>query len=383
MGAHHNYTLAFMIIFVALMIPAFIRSDRTTHSLRMNTQQGTKLTAAAHSAIQEADPKGLMMAEYIWTKEEYRERALEAFFKSLSSSYLKDSNNENLRVSVPFILLIDVDGYYINSNALFDWTSIKDLTKRNDFSNPMQMGTLMAWGEEIYGYHIRYYLNDYVEVTKTGTNKTYKGDRHEIALKLSNEGETGDIIHYLDGSMKTTAHGGEVIGETYKVHREEFITAGIEETIRNYINQHNYAAGRNGGGYNLSMPRVPGEAWHRMLENPTLLCFMQGKNVFTSKEVINTFAYAGSEVFKTDKYFITTVPGSHSVLKGRQNLGTDENKIYHSYRQSYAAGELSLNADGEMVFAGHGGTPVIIERLYNTMADCAKEGALPCPECIN
>ena len=381
MGSHHNYTLAFIIIFVALMIPAMIRSDRTTHSLRMNTQYGTKLTAAAHSAILKADPKGLVMAGYIWTRKEDRERALETFFKSLSESYMKDSNNENIRIAVPFILLIDVDGYYLCSNALFDWASIRDLTKINDFNDPVQMNSIMAWGEDRYGYHVRYYLNDYVEVSDPATNKTYKGDRHTVAQELTKDGKTGDIITFLDGTMKITEHGHEV-GETYKIHREEFIVAGIEETIRTYINQYNYSAGRNGGGYNLTMPRVPGETWHRMLENPTLLCFMQGKNVFTSKEVINTFAYAGSEIFKTDKYFITAQSGTHTVLRGRENLGTDENKIYHSYRKALAAGELSYNADGELVFAGHGGGSEVINRLYNTMADCASEGALPCKDCI-
>ena len=377
MSFNHNLTLAFLIIFSVMMIPVLLRSNLTTRSSRANTEYSTKLTAAAHSGIQVADPKGLVTASYIWTNEGYRKKALDSFFHSLCESFMQGTNNDSLQVAVPIIILIDIDGYYMNYNALFDWASIHDITKMNDFDNQIQMGSLTPWSENKYGYYIRYFLTDYTEIT-TSNGKVYKGDRHEVASLMEKDLITGDIINYLNGTMHQHK-GSDDLGEAYIWNRDHFIVDAINTEMASYINERNYSAGRNGGGYDLEMPEISGEMWHRMLENPTLLSFLQGHNINNSKETINTFAYAGAEVFKGDKYFITTEAGHRDILKGSQKVGeTDENKVYHSFRQEYADGHITENADGDFVFTDGS----IINKLYFTMGDCAKEGAVPCPECI-
>ena len=110
MSFNHNLTLAFLIIFSVMMIPVLLRSNLTTRSSRANTEYSTKLTAAAHSGIQVADPKGLVTASYIWTNEGYRKKALDSFFHSLCESFMQGTNNDSLQVAVPIIILIDRDG---------------------------------------------------------------------------------------------------------------------------------------------------------------------------------------------------------------------------------------------------------------------------------
>ena len=332
-----------------------------------------------------ADPKGLASGSMVWAKKTSRQGAIESYFRSLAGSFMKDGADENLMVSVPIVLLIDVDGFYVNYNALFDWSSVKNVAALDDFTQPMQMGPLVTWGEEKYGYLVRYYLDDYVEVTDRTTGKKRAGNRKDVAAEMVQYGIDGDIIEFLDGTKHTTTGAGGTgsdLGEEFVVSKETQIIRSMEGMLETYINQYNYSAGRNAGGYKLEMPEVSGEMWHRMLENPTLIAFLQGKSVNNSKEIINTYAYAGAELFKGDIYFITEEAVGRDILKGKENLGRETvTKEYHSLRETYARGQIAEVSGGDVVF-NYNGSSYPIDKVYFTMGDCAAEGAVPCPECI-
>lgn len=371
---HSNFILIFFAIFLAFFFVITVRTTGATYSTKENTEYTSKLTAASHSAVQTIEPKKLINGEYLWNDEESRKKAVDAFYYSLASSFMQTTMDRSLQVSTPILLLIDTDGYYIGYNALFDWNNIAGVTttdykKIDDFNQSIQMTSLGAWGEERFGYHIRYYLDDnYVSIIAP-SGKKYTGRRGEVAAWMEKDGvsATEDIIHYIKGEFTAHTATGDNLGDAFLVYKEDIIVNSIEDALSRYINQYNYSAGNNGGGYSLTMPDISGEMWHRLLVNPTFVAFLQGDNINNGEKIINTYAYSGGELLKGDKYFITEHGGK---------------KIYHSYRECVKNGEI-LDTDTEF-FTGHstGISGGQIEKLYFTMGDCAAQGAVPCPDCI-
>lgn len=367
---HSNFLIVFYAIFLVMMITVFIRTDATVYSNKQNTQYSSKLTAASHSAVQSLDPQKLMQGNYLWSDEKSRIKTMDTFYYTLASSFMSSTHDMTLQVSTPIIMMIDTDGYYIGYNALFNWDNLADPNKENEFDNAMQLTSLTTWGENIYGYYVRYYLTDDVSVT-TDSGKAYQGKRKNVAYLMEKDGISGSIIDYLDGTMRRTEHGTD-IGEEFIHRKEEFIISETEATLSRYINQYNYSAGTNAGGYQLNMPRISGEMWHRLLANPTFVTFLQGTNVNNGKEVLNTYAYSGGEIMKADKYFMTEETTPRGTFQ-----------IYHSFRECRDEGLLTDNGDGSYTFKGHSpGSIIIIDKLYFTMAECAQQGAVPCPDCI-
>ena len=371
---HSNFILIFFAIFLAFFFTITVRTKGAVHSTRENTEYASKLTAASHSAVQTIEPKKLINGEYLWNDEASRKKAVDAFYYSLAASFMQSTVNQSLQVSTPILLLVDTDGYYVGYNALFDWSNAAgvtpaDYSKLNKFTQSIQMSSLTAWGEERFGYYIRYYLdNNYVSIIAP-SGKKYTGRRNEVAASMEKDGiaATEDVILYIKGESTAETANGENLGDAFLVYKENVIVNSIEDSLARYINQYNFNAGNNGGGYELTMPDVSGEMWHRLLVNPTFIAFLQGNNVNNGTKVINTYAYSGGELLKGDKYFITEIGGK---------------KIYHSYRECVKNGEIS-ETDPE-TFKGHTtGIPgAHIEKLYFTMGDCATQGAAPCPDCI-
>ena len=371
---HSNFIIVFFTIMFASLFLVFIRTDAMTNASKQNIEYGRKLTAASHSAMQSLEPQQVMSGRYIWSNEDDRRKSINSFYYSLSQSFLKSTLDNNIQVTTPIILLIDTDGYYIGYNALFNSENMVDPDKINEFQNGLQLTGLNTWGEEYplgSQYYIRYYLNDNVKVT-TPEGKIYEGNRHAVAETLFSKGADSDLVYYLDGSDVLLKDAGpmhtDYIGEKFEVQKTDLIVNKTQETLNTYINQYNYNAGVNAGGYNINMPNISGEMWHRLLENPTIISFMQGHNINTGKEIVNTYAYSGGEILKGDKYFITDVGLS---------------KKYHSMRECLKTADLTSNGDGTYTFDdGSGAGPIKVEKIYFTMQDCADQGASPCPVCI-
>jgi len=362
-----GFILLFYIVFLAFIIVPFIRNSQISDSGTINTEYTSRLTSACHSAMQEAQ-KGLGTAitedvSGIWNSESNRRSTADAFYQAAYINFSQQNyTDEAIDVAIPIMMLIDNDGYYLYYNALFNSEEVLnpgDTDYLNHFNSVNQMSSIMTWAEDKFGYTVRYYLNDYVSVT-TPNGIIYEDDRKEVAKKMveyeSGVTDSSDIIKYLRGESIPT-------GEDYERDKMDAITDLTQDTLNYYINERNYASGRNGDGYVVTMPKMSKEDWHRLFKNPTVLAFIQGKNTNTGKVVINTFAYAGSEIIVSDKYFIT-------------EEGADHHKIYHSLNEELNMGRVSI-IDDRFYYNGD-----LITALYPSMADCAVHNATPCLDCI-
>ncbi len=374
MSHHSNFIFVFVIIMLAAFTGIFIQTDIIDIAGISNTEYSTKLTAASHSGVNAVDMSELSVKGTVWDSERNRRASLDAFYTSLESSFQQNRNEDNVKVSVPLVLLIDTNGYYINYLATANAGDLLNDVK--DYKSLNQITDINTWSANIGGSTLRFTLNDYVYVT-TSSGIQYEGDKSQVASDLIADSGTSDLTSFLsDSSYKCS-------GLTFEEMKKKSIIDETTETIEYYINQQNRTLGSYANGYFLEIPSIKSEDWHRFLENPTLISFMQGRNSDTGKKVINIYSYAGGEVIKTDRYFLTkyTNNGKHVTY-------------YHSMREALSDGTLTLiehgrhDAQGNLfdVYSYTGSfsdtNPLEITTFYTNMSDCAAQGAYPCPDCV-
>ncbi len=352
---HSNFIILFYIFFASAALIIFLQINATAFASRENTAYSVKVTSASQAAIDSVDYEKMLEGKNIWEEKSARDNALNVFYNTLSRSLAKTGTDDNIQVSTPLILFVDRDGYYIGWNATFDVTNMADVGKENEFVNSMQVTALIPWSVENSGYTLRYSLY-------------------------------GDVISVVapDGTVYKDKNKFPAEVEGLSMTKSEVKTAIVEQTqqtIEKYINEYNRSAVINNAAYTLEMPTVAGEAWHRLLENPTFITFFQGTNVNTGRNIISAYAYAGSETNKKEKWIIT--PSVDGTLP----------PVYHNLTTIVGTGEASLvsvtNAEGISVLDvvvdpthyGSNGTSVEV-KLYGSAEECAKNGAVPCPDCV-
>ena len=357
-----NWIILFYIIFLAAFIVTGVRADITDISAQTNTQYTQRLTAASHGAMEAVETSGATTGgTNIWATEAQRGRSVDAFYTSLGNSFLTNTDNNMMQVSVPIMLLIDTDGFYVNYNATLDVRNILDPNVLPNFKSTSQMSPITTWSMSKYGYRIRHYLGDKIQVTDN-TGAKYEGTYASVVNSMVKNGvnSNSNIVKYINGTERDPA---DTTKSMIEYEKNALISNTIQDTLSFYVNRYNYAAGENGGGYTFNLPVVKGEDWHRLIENPTFLAFMQGHNTNNGETVINTYAYTGSELIPTERYF---------VAKNNVNNRLE----YHSLRQALKNGEVTYHGD-KYEFNGEK-----IGKFYNSMAECTKVRANPCIDCI-
>lgn len=341
---------------MALIIMPFIYSGNTVHAGLINTEYANKLSSACYAGVQAVDNKNksLVTGGYtgIWNKKQDRDESLNAFYRTLDYSFLlSDSTDDEIEVSVPIVVLVDNDGYYLTSDPLFDDARYSYAEKRK-FNNEGQRSEFKTWaGPAKSGWIIRYCLNDYIFLISP-KGRLYEGLRTDTDLGneiRSDSNYTTELGNFLWSDPK------------YEENKIIKIIDDIQTEMQYYANELNNAADPNSEGYFITMPVVEKEDWHRLLHNPTVLGFLQGKNTKTGKMIVNTYSYSGGEIIPADRYFITESGGK---------------KTYHSLRYESKLGRVS-NSGGKYSYNGSE-----IKRFYPTMRECARKGADACKDCI-
>ncbi len=354
---HSNFIMLFYIFFASAALIIFLQINATAFASRQNTAYSVKVTSASQAAMDSVDYEKLLEGMNVWEEKTSRDTALNVFYNTLSRSLGETRINDNIQVSTPLILFVDRDGYYIGWNATFDVTNMADVGKENEFVNSLQVTRLIPWSVENNGYTIRYSLYGDIISVVTPEGVVYK-DKKKIPT---------DVM-----SLFTTLTKSEV---------KTAIVEQTQQTIEKYINEYNKSAVINNAAYALEMPTVAGEAWHRLLENPTFIAFFQGTNINTGRNIISAYAYAGSETNKKEKWIIT--PSVDGTLP----------PVYHNLTTIVSTGEASLvstsDAEGNSVLNiivdpshyGSNGTYTEV-KLYGSAEECAEHGAVPCPDCV-
>ena len=329
-------------IFIALVIfvsvPMLINTDFNTKASSSTAQYASYLQSATNAGISAAIPyqtDGLLFRSTL-----ARNSAVDAYYNVLVKCFNYDfsTNMDMVKYYTPCIFLIDNDGYYIEYTETYNKDGFATYT---DIITPIN-----KWSARYGNYMVEFRLDNYVRVTYDGTS--HEGYYKDVFKKL---GEPS-ALHTGDSSPNPELPNFDADDEKFAQVRYEYIIDNIQSRLEYYVNTHQEFFNHLGNvQYTFTLPKITGDDWGRLLDEPTIIGFLQGVQVPHSDSFINVYAFTGNELTQAQRYFIL-------------------------YDDAYG-----LNYYHTAAHVHDFGFDVEDFKAYS-MEGAAKEGAHPCPECV-
>lgn len=340
-----HYVLIFIVLLFGFLVFYRYQNQLSLAYERTNTEYAQALTAACNDAAKTIKTSNLTDSDGVWETKDDINHTLEVFYETLSRNFgfSGEMLSETMKEKTPFVILVDIDGFYISFNAVFDDFDNANIPSNFDGHNVIT--DINTWTEKRGSSIVRYYLNDYVQVTASN-NKLYEGDRSDVFKELSSAGVLSSDLAYLNN---------ETLFDEAKNHT---IVNKLESEINYFVNTQIVNVSKYFTGYNITLSEVPGEDWSRMIKNPSVISFLQGQQQHFGGKTFNVYAFAGGELTNKTMYFI-------------------EGTLYYPYDGNVQETTTTTVINGVTVpitTYTHNGVPVT--NVY-TLEQCVKLGATP------
>lgn len=329
---YQHLLLIFFLIAAAVMMPIFVNTDLLTKTENINQEYSRYLITATEGclAAAKAEEPG---ESYIFKNEYIRNKAVDTFYDTLIGCFnFEYSTYENLvHYYVPCVFLIDTDGYYIeytdtyvNDSGEYIYTQVITPINKWAQSHTMSNGDV---------YTVEYRLDDTVKVIRqlrNGETDTFEGLYNEVYAKI---GRPDDMILGYDK-------------DKFRTEKTDYIINCLQNELEYYVNNNQGYINRTDTQYQFTIPREH-NYWARLIDNPTVISFLQGNQSVETSNFLNIYAFAGSEL-ENQKFYYTQYDG--------------ETLFYHTEKCAKI-------------------TDIENKQKY-TMHEAAEHGAYPCPDCI-
>ncbi len=331
-----SHWLALIVIFMIMIsLPAFVSSDISSKAKQENlkyTSYAKSATKAAMAIATQDSTSGL-----VFSNELTRKRCVDAYYETLIKcfSYEFSTYKDLVKYYTPCIFLVDNDGYYIEYTATYNsggYDTVADV-----------ISTINKWSAKYDDYYVEFHLDETVSVVYDKSITT--GDYQDVYKKL---GEPA--------ALRTTEYDERPSfadnRNAYHQKKQEYLIGITQEKLEYYINSHSEFFNQFGNQqYAFTLPKITGDDWGRMLDMPTVIGFLQGKETEYDGELFNVYAFTGHELTEEAMYYII------------KNRDTGE-MHYHTKKHLEKMGRLTEDYKGY------------------SMEGAAKAGASPCPTCI-
>lgn len=398
-----EWILIFIILFMGFSVVTFHTIDLDSQSTITETQYANMIAVACHDAAKTI-PQENMESNSVWNKDYEKEYTVNTFYNTLAYCFNAEYTSvaPEIKMYTPVIVLIDNNGYYIAFNSAFDryttkWEDTADINAES-MKETITISALNAWTTTYggnKGFMVRYFLNNTVEITLP--DGTVICDKKEVVIdKLKTLLEKGMIEEELlikpliiDDSGLNKYSIIDFLNnkdDVYEKEKYHFIVNNINTEVEFYINNHNLTVRGKDIQYHYEMPFISEEEWHRLLEHPTVISFLQGIQTPTHGQYYNIYAIGGGEYAAERKYYITEKhSGGKTLLTYHLLEGTceDHTVTYEESSKSIPVKDIKKNAfleikDGYYLCDGEK-----ILHIYTSMESCAELGAVPCECAIN
>lgn len=222
---------------------------------------------------------------------------------------------------IPAILIIDNDGIFIVSNEI-----IKNDTKEKILKAVIKAKKPYYYKDDKYLY--TFTLEDDYYIIQDEKNNMYEGNYKKLKTIDKLSSEIFDDKEKLEQLRTIT------------------ITNSIQTELEKAVNNHNKIAQLLGIKYQFTMPIIEKEGLNRIIDDVGMLCFFQGMPIGTGTQKYNYYAFSGA-INSKKMYYIKR-----------------DDEYYHSMKCS----EIDIGKEELLIMRRKG--------------DCAKEGYMPCWECL-
>jgi len=330
-----DYIILFCAIFICFLLGINLSSQVATASDQLNREYSNYVTSACQAAVQSAHTENIQSRRHLWDSRKELNDSIDSYINVLSRCLRSNGENEEskdiARISTPVIMFIDNDGYYIaynrgvsgNSENTYDGKDLLfDVSEINTFSETKEVewGAIKGIRDENnsnkFSFIYRYYLDGGIDLTITADkpesydNGSYWDEIPEAAGIIPEGSRFWHFSDKSDAEKKLKSLGfyennDSPINTLIKniCPDEGFIKKNALEQVNSkfeyYLDNMNCMNERYSLGYQVEMPKIEGEDWARMVAGPTVVGFLQGKQISHNTSFLNVYAYAGGELTRS------------------------------------------------------------------------------------
>lgn len=334
-----HWTMIFIIVLISIAAPFTFKTAISAKSAQLNTDYANYLITATQGSVAAAFSR-YYDGRNIFAQDTARQEAVDTFYETLRQcfNYTGTSYADQVYYFVPCVFLIDTDGYYIeytaeyadpDGNAAFN----EIVTPINKWAKTYSSGSN---GMAATAYHVEYHLDNTILVEyqdRSGNVTSISGSYDEVYKKLEEPSELNVLSSY----------------SKFDAERNSAVISILQDQMEYYINIHDESLNQfNNVQYEFTLPEIRGEDWARLIDQPTVVSFLQGIQMPYGTGYLNIYSFAGSELEHEHSYYVAE--------------DGEGNKFYHREGCPYLP-------------------PEALKKPYS-MYGAAKDGAFPCPECI-
>ena len=333
-----------VIIIVIVLMAAIAPLYMSTNLASVSGEKSNEYTNYVYQATQAAMESAYATAsgEYLFSSRAALESATNTYYETLMRCFAAETRDsyDLIKTYTPCIFLIDQNGFYVGYSETY---TDHGLTYTSDI-----ISTIHKWVRKYDGYTVEFHLDDTVVVEyleynadqRKNVGKIYSGTRADVLKKIGSP--TGTKIYALLSSNDNDFHA----------EKNDVIINEMQDKMEYYINLHDtFFNQKNDFQYSFTLPKVTGEDWGRLLDQPTIIGFLQGIQLPYDDEYLNVYGFTGHEVAEEKLYCI--------------KQGADGTLYYHE-------------DDCPTVNTPGGGNAY---KKY-TMVEAAKKGAFPADDCV-
>lgn len=315
------------ILFIIITLPLSFMADIDAGNAEIALYKKTELNRMLDTAAE--DGSACLVAVGGDKKVEInKEKAAEAFFNSLFLNlniFEDDLARKKMEGYVPCLIAVDFDGYYVMNNQEF--TNDEGYREMEMAWSPKKPFSYYDPGSGcVFGFT----LSNYITIYDTFSDEFYQGTVDQ--LRAMSEFDTNRLIQ--DSTL-------------FDQVRRRTIVECLRRDVNASINSHNNIARKFGITYHFTLPVISDEDWYKTVDDVGLLVFLQGIPIGVTGERYNNFALGGARIVKTPKYYAETDAATGI-------------KYYHKE-------DCPLLVNNDTVF--------------DSRAECARNGYLPCRQC--
>lgn len=280
------------ILLLGFMIPLFVLMFWHTNVVSSQTYNDTRYETILSNADQTAVSMVKKTVTPVFQEEEARADAIQAFTESFNVGFNYGKMRENMKdMTVPFILLVDTDGYYVNYTRNYSKVGsyVPEESKRIT-------SALQTYSRSYGDYRVRFYLNDTITVTdKEGMTRT--GTRKKLVGIYGN-----------DARDKTSPLWFLHSEDSFQSEKTDVVLGTLEDEINYYVEFHN-DNNKHDFLYKFQIPRDMNGYNARYLSEPSIISFVQGYSMVNGKDHVNTFALTGATLQDAKRYNVESKNG--------------------------------------------------------------------------
>ena len=305
-----------LVVLMMIIAPLFYASNMASISGQKNSDYTNYVFAATKAAMEVAYESA--DGDYLFGTDQ---KASETYYNTLMRCFGYETRNgsELVRTYTPCLFFVDKNGFYVEYGETYRGTD--GFTYTSDV-----MSNINKWTRNYDSYTVEFHLDDSVVVKYDG--KVYSGTKDMVLKKLGTPA----------GARITTLLSDN---NEFQSEKNDVIINKMQNKLEYYINLHDtFYNQKNDFQYSFTLPKITGEDWGRLLDQPTIIGFLQGVQLPYNGKYLNVYGFTGHEVAEQKLYCI--------------KKGSDGNFYFHDSSCS--------EVDGYKRY---------------TMAEAAKEGAFP------